>query len=64
MKFDSLQAFIEMGGYGLYVWSAYGITLVVFAYSIIRPILMKRAVIKEQKRLLASKLETKKSNNL
>ncbi len=64
MKFDSLQAFLEMGGYGLYVWSAYGITLIVFAYSIIRPILMKRAVIKEQKRLLVSKLETKKSNSV
>ena len=25
MQFDSWQAFIEMGGYGLYVWLAFGI---------------------------------------
>ena len=34
MIFDSLLAFIVMDGYGLYVWSAYGITLAVFAYNI------------------------------
>jgi heme exporter protein D len=27
--FDSLQELIEMGGHGLYVWLAYGATLVV-----------------------------------
>lgn len=51
MNFDSFSAFIDMGGYGLYVWSAYVITLVVFVYNTIRPILMRRQVIKEQKHL-------------
>ena len=51
MNFDSLSAFIEMGGYGLYVWSAYSITLVVFVYNISRPILMRKQVIREQRRL-------------
>jgi heme exporter protein D len=50
MNFDSFSAFIEMGGYGLYVWSAYAITLVVFVYNITRPILMRKQVIREQKR--------------
>lgn len=52
MIFDSFSAFIEMGGYGLYVWSAYTITLVVFTYNIVRPILMRRELIKVQKRIL------------
>jgi len=52
MIFDSFSAFIEMGGYGLYVWSAYAITLVVFAYNIVRPLLMRRELIRVQKRIL------------
>jgi len=51
MNFNSFSAFIEMGGYGLYVWSAYSITLVVFVYNIAKPILMRKQVIREQKRL-------------
>ena len=52
MIFDSLSAFIEMGGYGLYVWSAYAITLVVFAYNIVRPLVMRRQLLRVQKRIL------------
>jgi len=52
MIFDSLLAFIEMGGYGLYVWSAYATTLVVFAYNIVRPLLMRKEVIRVQKKML------------
>ena len=48
-NFASFDEFLNMGGYGLYVWSAYGITLVVFAYNIIRPILMRRQVLRQQK---------------
>jgi heme exporter protein D len=29
MNWGSWQAFVHMGGYGLYVWSAYGVTAVV-----------------------------------
>ena len=59
MNFDSFSAFIEMGGYGLYVWSAYAITLVVFVYNITRPMLMRKQVIREQKRLQQHLLERK-----
>ncbi len=51
MSFESFSAFIEMGGYGLYIWSAYLTTLVVFVYNITRPMLMRKQVIREQKRL-------------
>jgi len=27
MKWESLSAFLDMGGYGLYVWGSYGVAL-------------------------------------
>lgn len=37
MVFDSLSAAWEMGGHGSFVWSAYGLTLVVLLYLIVAP---------------------------
>ena len=45
--------FIDMGGYGAYVWSSYGIALVVLAANVIVPWLEAR----KQKRELVSKLK-------
>lgn len=44
MQFESLNAFIEMGGHGLYVWLCYGCTAVVIAYNLCSPRLMQREV--------------------
>ena len=33
-QFESLQAFIEMGGHGLYVWMSYGIGAAVILYNV------------------------------
>ena len=33
-NFESLQAFLEMGGHGFYVWLSYGIGLAVLGYNI------------------------------
>lgn len=38
MVFDTLSAAWEMGGHGPFVWSAYGITLVVLLYLIVAPV--------------------------
>ena len=35
MEFDSFQAFMQMGKHGAFVWSAYGITLVVILGNLI-----------------------------
>lgn len=51
MSFNSLSDFLAMGGHGLYVWSAYGVTLVVFAFNAIKPVLMNRRFLQEQKQL-------------
>ena len=38
MMFESLSAFMDMGGHGAFVWSAYGIALIVFGYNVVAPI--------------------------
>lgn len=46
MKFDSWQAFVDMGGYGFFVWLSYGATfLLVFA--LIAGSLMKHKQVKQ-----------------
>ena len=35
MIWGSLDNFFAMGGYGLYVWGSYGVTLVLFAAELI-----------------------------
>ncbi len=35
---DSLREFFHMGGYGFYVWSAYGVALIVLVANIVVPL--------------------------
>ncbi|XOV89903.1 MAG: heme exporter protein CcmD [Pseudomonadota bacterium] len=42
MKFDSLAAFIEMGGHGPYVWAAYAIALLVILANFVWPLVIYR----------------------
>ncbi len=41
-QFESLQALIEMGGHGLYVWLSYGIGAAVIAYNVISANMAKK----------------------
>ncbi len=45
MQFDNLQAFLAMGGHGLYVWLAYGATLLVLIGNYLSVRAAQRAVI-------------------
>lgn len=47
MAFDSWQALLAMGGHGLYVWSAYGVTLTVLAWLVAAPLLQRRRLLRE-----------------
>ena len=44
MIFSSLNDFLAMGGYALFVWSAYLMTLAVFLYNVAAPIIGLRRV--------------------
>ena len=35
MNWQSFDQFLQMGGYGLYVWGAYGVTLVVMVAEVL-----------------------------
>ena len=52
MSFNSFAEFIAMGNHGLYVWSAYGISLLVLAINLGGPLLAKRRYLQEQARRL------------
>ena len=52
----SVTDFISMGGYGVYVWSSYAITLVALTLNIVLPIMKERRTIRDlQKRLYSEK---------
>ncbi|WP_394754367.1 heme exporter protein CcmD [Crenothrix sp.] len=44
----TLQEFFAMGGYGFYVWTSYGITLVVLVANILIPIIQRKQFLRQQ----------------
>ncbi len=50
MFFQSWQDFFNMGGYGFYVWLAYGISFVVLLGLAIQGIISKKSLMREIKR--------------
>ena len=45
MNWGSWQNFVAMGGYGLYVWGSYVVTLVVLVAEIVALVMRRRGVI-------------------
>ena len=52
MSFASFSDFLDMGHHGLYVWSAYGICLLVLAVNVASPVLARRRYLQEEARRL------------
>ncbi|RUO61846.1 heme exporter protein CcmD [Pseudidiomarina insulisalsae] len=54
MQFDSWQAFINMGGYGFYVWLAFGVSFLALALVVVQGLQARRKLqqefVKEQQR--------------
>ena len=42
---SGLEAFLHMGGYGAYVWSSYGLALLVLVLNIVLPLRAERAAL-------------------
>lgn len=59
MSFDSLDAFIHMGGHGLYVWLSYGVGFLVFVIALFSPLIKHKSILKD---LL--QLQRRKQRNL
>lgn len=48
----SLTEFLHMGGYGFYVWTSYGLTLVVLVINVLIPIWRRQKLIADFARRL------------
>ena len=48
----SFSEFLDMSGYGAYVWSAYAISLAVLALNVVLPILARRRYLQDEARRL------------
>jgi len=59
MQWNSFSEFISMGGYGFYVWGAYGVTLVLLAAELIMLRARKKRLTEQT--ALRRKLETRNS---
>ncbi len=46
------QAFFSMGGYGLYVWTSYGLMALLLIYNLIAPLQRKHTVTRQVKAFL------------
>ena len=55
MQFSTVQEFFAMGGYGLYVWLAYGICALSLGGLILATRWRRKALLGEVKRALARK---------
>lgn len=52
MNFSSFSEFIAMGNHGFYVWTSYGVTLVVLAVNVALPLLARRRYLQDEARRL------------
>ncbi len=52
MSFSSFSEFLAMGHHGVYVWTAYGVSLVVLAINVAGPLLARRRYLQEEARRL------------
>lgn len=52
MNFASFGEFITMGHHGLYVWSAYGISLAILILNVALPLLARRRYLQDEARRL------------
>ncbi len=54
MSFSTWREFLEMGGYALYVWGSYGLTVVVLAGVLLAPLLrhhhLRRDIARQERR--------------
>ena len=55
MNWGSWQNFFTMGGYGLYVWGSYAVTLVVLVAEIVELVMRRRGVIERLAKFYAAR---------
>ena len=51
MYFETWAEFITMGGHGVYVWSSYGIAILILIYNLVVPVIAHRQAMHQIHRL-------------
>ncbi|WP_257276005.1 MULTISPECIES: heme exporter protein CcmD [unclassified Endozoicomonas] len=54
MYFENLASLIHMGGHGVYVWSAYGMGLLIIVYNIVSPLRFRERIVSQIQRQVRS----------
>nr|VFJ43124.1 MAG: heme exporter protein CcmD [Candidatus Kentron sp. DK]VFJ56130.1 MAG: heme exporter protein CcmD [Candidatus Kentron sp. DK] len=52
-----MTEFLSMGGYGAFIWSAYGLALVILSFNLIRAVRCERRLKKDMARYFSSMAE-------
>lgn len=63
MAFNSISAFFAMGGYGFYVWLAYGLTFLALILLVINSVTQKNKILKHVEQRLSREQRIKKAQN-
>ena len=53
MVFDTFSDFMTMDGHGVYVWSAYGVALLVVVYNLLAPVISRKKLMVQLERQVA-----------
>ena len=64
MAFDSIADFFAMGGYGFYVWLAYGLTFLSLIVLVVNSITKKNKILKNVEQRLAREQRIKKAQKM
>ncbi|WP_019613232.1 MULTISPECIES: heme exporter protein CcmD [Psychromonas] len=64
MAFTSIADFFAMGGYGFYVWLAYGISILSLIVLIINTMHKRKMVLKTVKQRIAREQRIKNASNM
>ncbi len=54
---------LHMDGHGIYVWSTYGISLLIVAYNVLAPLRQKKQVIGQIKRQIINEKQVQSEKN-
>jgi heme exporter protein D len=60
MRFESFSAFLHMDGQGIYIWAAYGLTLVILAANVWWPMMARRNIIRAEKSAVLKSMNSRK----
>lgn len=64
MAFSSLDDFLAMGGYGFYVWLAYGVSFLALIFLVLSTINKKNKIVKVVKQRVLRQQRIKHAQNM